>query len=200
MQPLTYVIAVTDSRDSSYKIAEQNLAKTLGELSKWSWPYAVWSATTPQGVNWPALGVELLPRGAILKRPGAQACFHSHFGLWQHCVSLGKPIVVMEHDARVTAAWPQNIDLDQSVWKLHRPDGRGDRVNDYTGLWSCGAWAYTLTPLWAQQLITFSVTVGAQAVDKQLGDRVVPWQYWTTDLVRHGPVIGRSTTSPKINK
>jgi hypothetical protein len=200
MQPLTYVIAVTDPSAPGYKPAEVNLAKTLGELSKWSWPHAVWPATTPSGVDWPLLGVELLPRGAILKRPGAQACFHSHFRLWQHCVSLGKPIVVMEHDARVTAPWPRDIDLDQSVWKLHRPDGRGDRVNDYTGLWSCGAWAYTLTPLWAQQLITFTKTVGAQAVDKQIGNRVVPWQYWSSDLAAHRPVIGRSTTSPKVNK
>jgi hypothetical protein len=200
MQPLTYVIAVTDPSAPGYKTAEVNLAKTLGELSRWQWPHAVWPATTPSGVDWPLLGVELLPRGAILKRPGAQACFHSHFRLWQHCVSLGKPIVVMEHDARVTAPWPRDIDLDQSVWKLHRPDGRGDRVNEITGTWSCGAWAYTLTPTQAQQLVTFTKTVGAQAVDKQIGSRAVTWQYWTSDLAAHRPVIGRSTTSPKVNK
>jgi hypothetical protein len=106
----------------------------------------------------------------------------------------------MEHDAHVTGPWPSTIDLDQCVWKLCTPDGRGDRENDFTGLWSCGAWAYTLTPHWAAKLIEFSRSVGAQAVDKQIGSKVVDWSYWTTNLVPHKPAVHRSTTSPKVDK
>jgi len=198
MQPLTYVIAVQDPGAPGYSVAVKNLKQTVQQLNRWAWPYTVWPATTPQGVNWPSLAVELLPRGAILKRPGAQACFHSHFRLWQHCATIDQPIVVMEHDAGVTAPWPRDIDLDQSVWKLCTPDGRGFRVNDYTGTWTCGSWAYTLTPRQASQFIEFSRRVGAQAVDKQIGSLVVDWQHWHSNLVPHRPAVGTSTTSPKV--
>jgi len=83
------------------------------------------------------------------------------------------------------------------VWKLHRPDGRGERVNTITGEWACGAWAYTITPKYAQQIIDFSRTHGAQAVDKQLGRAVIPWSYWRDDLARHRPSVPVSTTGPK---
>lgn len=198
MQPVAYVIAVVDPCAVSHAVAKANLAVTVTVLEQWAWPWRVWPATVPSAVDWTGLGVALLPRGAILKRPGAQACFHSHFRLWSHCVDIGQPIVVMEHDARVSGAWPAHIDLDQCVWKLCHPDGRGDRSNDYTGTWSCGAWAYTLTPRWAGQLIDFSRSVGAQAVDKQIGSRVVDWRYWCDDLVMHRPAVHRSTTSPKV--
>jgi hypothetical protein len=105
--------------------------------------------------------------------------------------------VILEHDAYVTGPWPADIDLDQCVWKLHRPDGRGERVNTITGEWACGAWAYTITPKYAQQIIDFSRTHGAQAVDKQLGRAVIPWSYWRDDLARHRPSVPVSTTGPK---
>ena len=198
MQPVTYVIAVVDSSAPGFSVGQANLAATVKTLEKWGWDWQLWPASVPSEVDWAGLGVELLPRGAILKRPGAQACFHSHFNLWSHCVNIDQPIVVMEHDAHVTGVWPSTIDLDQCVWKLCTPDGRGDRENDYTGTWSCGAWAYTLTPYWAGKLIEFSRSVGAQAVDKQIGSRVVDWSYWTNNLVAHRPAVHRSTTSPKV--
>lgn len=200
MTPTVYVIAVVDSRAPGFSVGQANLAATVKNLEKWVWDWQLWPATVPSEVDWLGLGVSLLPRGAILKRPGAQACFHSHFNLWQHCVNIDQPIVVMEHDAHVTAPWPADINLEQCVWKLCTPDGRGDRVNDYTGTWSCGAWAYTLTPHWAAKLIDFSRRVGAQAVDKQIGSSVVDWSYWPDNLVLHRPAVHRSTTSPKVDK
>lgn len=198
MQPTAYVITVVDAGAPGFATGQANLAATVKNLERWGWDWQLWPATVPSEVDWASLRVELLPRGAILKRPGAQACFHSHYRLWQHCVTINKPIVVMEHDAHVTGVWPQHIDLGQCVWKLTTPDGRGDRLNDYTGTWSCGAWAYTLTPRWAAKLIEFSRSVGAQAVDKQIGSSVVDWSYWPTDLVTHRPAVHRSTTSPKV--
>jgi hypothetical protein len=200
MTPTAYIITVIDSSAPGFSVGQANLAATVKTLERWGWDWTVWAATVPSEVDWPSLGVELLPRGAILKRPGAQACFHSHFRLWEHCVAIDQPIVVMEHDAHVTGPWPSTINLDQCVWKLCTPDGRGDRENDFTGLWSCGAWAYTLTPHWAAKLIEFSRSVGAQAVDKQIGSKVVDWSYWTTNLVPHKPAVHRSTTSPKVDK
>jgi hypothetical protein len=199
-QPLTWIIADVDPTSPNYKISQTNLARTLAQALKYSWSVSVWPAVVGDRVTeqtWRDIGVELLDRGAIVKRPGARGCWHSHWGLWNHCVTIDRPIVVLEHDAYISGVWPRDIDLDQCVWKLHKPDGRGLRENTITGTWSCGAYSYTLTPTFAQQLIDFSKTHGAQAVDKQIGSRAVPWQYWTSDLAPHRPHTYRSTTSPK---
>ena len=201
MQPHAYVIALDDTDSRNYKTSQTNLKTTLAQADKWGWPITVWPATDGFGLtdqHWLDIGVQLLDRGAIVKRPGARGCWFSHWRLWQHCVDIDTPIVIMEHDAYITGPWPRDIDLEAAVWKLHRPDGRGERVNTITGAWSCGAWAYTMTPRWARQLMEFSRTHGAQAVDKQLGQAVVPWQYWRENLVPHRPTVRSSTTSPKV--
>ena len=198
--PQVYIIADCEPRSPHYRISQQNLARTQAQALLHGWRTDVWPAVNGHAVtaaDWSRIGVALLNRGAILKRPGAQGCWFSHWGLWEHCVSTDQPIVVLEHDAHVNGTWPENINLDQCVWKLHVPDGRGERVNTITGEWSCGAWAYTLTPRFARELIDFSRRNGAQAVDKQLGRSVVPWQYWPTNLVTHSPAVRSSTTSPK---
>jgi hypothetical protein len=200
MQPLTYIIAMF-GKDQQAKTSQANLAKTLDLAQRWQWNVQVWPAVRGVDVtaqSWSDIGVKLLHRGAIQYRPGAQGCWFSHWTLWNHCVNIGKPLVILEHDAAISAPWPDSLDLEHCVWKLHRPDGRGARLNEITGAWSCGAWAYTLTPKWAQQLIDFSRSHGAQAVDKQLGQQVVPWQYWHTDLCPHQPKLRSSTTSPKV--
>jgi hypothetical protein len=199
--PTAYIIADCDTTSSNYKISQQNLKKTQTQARLHGWTTEVWPATngyklTPE--DWTNIGVTLLDRGAIVKRPGARGCWFSHWRLWQHCVDIGRPIVILEHDAGISAPWPKDINLEQCVWKLHRPDGRGERLNTITGEWSCGAYAYTMTPLFARQLIDFSRKHGAQAVDKQLGRNVVPWQYWSTDLAPHRPAVRSSTTSPKV--
>jgi hypothetical protein len=173
----------------------------MKSADRWGWQLQTWPGVPGEKVTesmWDNNDLQLLPQGAIQYRPGAQGCWFSHWGLWKLCVARRQPIVVMEHDAEIRGPWPTDINLDQCVWKLHLPDGRGERVNEITGEWSCGAWAYTLTPRWAQQLITFSIQHGAQAVDKQLGRKAVQWQYWREDLCVHNPEIRMSTTSPKI--
>lgn len=106
--PTAYIITVVDPCAASHAVAKANLAVTVTALEQWAWPWRVWPATVPSAVDWTGLGVALLPRGAILKRPGAQA------------------------------------------------------------------------------------------VDKQIGSRVVDWRYWCDDLVMHRPAVHRSTTSPKV--
>jgi hypothetical protein len=198
--PLAFVIATTDPSSRHYTISQRNLAQTLCQAEIHGWPLTVWPATDGHTVTeqtWQDIGVRLLDRGAIVHRPGAQGCWFSHWRLWQHCCDLDQPIVILEHDAYITAAWPQDLDLDQCVWKLHLDDGRGLRENTLTGEWSCGAYSYTITPRHARAVMEFSRLHGAQAVDKQLGRRVVPWQYWREDLAPHKPKSSSSTTSPK---
>lgn len=206
-QPKAFVITQLNATQHvnsirACKQSQLNSQATRTQAQKFGWNVEVWPASDGYTIteqSWASIGVELLDRGAIVKRPGARGCFHSHFRLWQHCVTLQEPIVVMEHDAWVQGPWPSNLDLNQCIWKLHLPDGRGDQVNEITGLWSRGAWAYTLTPDQATKLIVFSQATGAQAVDKQIGDTVVPWKYFNTNLVIHRPHIRGSTTSPKVD-
>ena len=206
-QPKAFVItqqSATSHVNSirSCRQSQLNSQATITQAQKFGWDVSAWPATdgyTITNQSWELIGVTLLDRGAIVKRPGARGCFHSHFSLWQHCVLLQEPIIVMEHDAWVQGPWPADLDLNRCIWKLHLADGRGDQINEITGLWSRGAWAYTLTPGQAATLVTFSKTNGAQAVDKQIGDTVVPWQYLTTNLVIHKPHIRGSTTSPKVD-
>jgi hypothetical protein len=201
MQPKTFVIASTDPHSAHYAVSQRNLAQTLSQAALHGWSLTVWPATEGLTVTeqaWLDIGVKLLDRGAIIHRPGARGCWFSHWRLWQHCVDIDQPIVILEHDAYITAPWPLSIDLEACVWKLHLDDGRGLRVNTITGEWTCGAYAYTVSPQFAQNLITFSRLHGAQAVDKQLGRRVVPWQYWRENLAPHRPRTRVSTTSPKL--
>lgn len=205
MQPLSYFIVQTSycSHPQSrinYQRSQQNWSVSQSHAQQWSWPYTVWPAVDGYTVDssyWARSGLRLLDRGAIRYRPGAQGCWFSHWGLWQHCRDQGQPIIVLEHDARIQNSWT-DLDLDLCVWKLHRPDGRGEEINTVTGAWSRGAWAYTLTPSQADQLIEFTLKNGVQAVDKQIGAQAVTWQYLNCDLVRHQPRIPVSTTSPKI--
>jgi hypothetical protein len=136
----------------------------------------------------------MMSEGKMTRRPGAQGCWLSHFALWQRCVDLDQPIIIMEHDAVVTAPWPADIDIDTCVVKLYST--AECKVNPAFGLWSKGAHAYTVTPQQAHILITDAQQRGAQALDKHLGDRVLPWTFYQTDLVMLNPARGPSSTSP----
>lgn len=132
--------------------------------------------------------------GKMSRRPGAQGCWLSHFALWQQCVKSENPIVILEHDAVVTGTWPTDIDLEPAVIKLFTT--AECKVNPAFGLWSKGAHAYTVTPTQARILIEDARARGAQAVDKHLGDRVLPWRFYHQNLVVLNPRRGPSSTSP----
>jgi len=198
--PMAYIIADCDPYSLDYRFSQRNLKRTQYQADLHGWNTQIWPAVNGHKVtaaDWQKIGVEMLDRGAMPKRHGAQGCWHSHWSLWSHCVDIDQPIIVLEHDAYINDEWPQDIDLYTCVWKLYRPDGRGERLNSVTGQWSCGSWAYTLTPQFARQLIDFSRANGAQAVDKQLGKSAIPWQYWSSDLVTHSPDVQISSTARK---
>ena len=202
MQPATYIIAETDPTSPHYLSSQRNLTRTLERANQFGWTVSVWPATNGHTVtdrDWAAVGAKLISWGAIHRRPGAKGCWFSHWRLWQHCIDLDQPIVILEHDAYISGQWPEDIDLTRCVWKLHLEDGRGERVNRITGEWSCGAYAYTMAPRFAKELMQFIRSHGAQAVDKQLGRSVIPWQYWHTDLAPHRP-LSSSTTSKKTRQ
>jgi hypothetical protein len=166
-------------------------------LKRHGWTYEIFPAVDGHRVtlqDWSQIGVTMSQEGKMTRRPGAQGCWLSHFALWQHCVKSNKPVVIMEHDALVTGPWPDDLNIDKQLVKLFST--AECKVNPAFGRWSKGAHAYTLTPAQAHILITDAQQRGAQAVDKHLGDMVLPWTFYHRDLVVLNPARGLSSTSP----
>jgi glycosyl transferase family 25 len=187
-QPQCYVIA----HQSSPVVDD-----CVQSLKQHGWSYEIFPAVDGRQItqaDWSRIGVTMNTEGKMPRRPGAQGCWLSHFALWQRCVDLDQPIIIMEHDAIVTAPWPADLDLDTQIVKLYST--AECKVNPAFGRWSKGAHAYTVTPQQAQILITDAQQRGAQAVDKHLGDLVIAWTFYRHDLVVLNPARGPSSTSP----
>jgi GR25 family glycosyltransferase involved in LPS biosynthesis len=166
-------------------------------LEKHNWAYEIFPAVDGSQItatDWRKIGVVMSADGKMTRRPGAQGCWLSHYALWQQCVESNKPMVIMEHDALVTGPWPRDLDIDKQLVKLFST--AECKFNPAFGHWSKGAHAYTLTPAQAQTLIADAQQRGAQAVDKHLGDLVISWTFYRSDLVMLNPRRGPSTTSP----
>jgi hypothetical protein len=188
IQPQCYIIAHESSRV---------IGDCVQSLTQHGWTYQIFPAVDGRTVtaqDWHRTGVTMSMEGKMTRRPGAQGCWLSHFALWQQCVESNKPVVIMEHDALVTGPWPEDLNIDQQLVKLFST--AECKVNPAFGRWSKGAHAYTVTPAQAQTLITDAQQRGAQAVDKHLGDLVLPWTFYHRDLVVLNPRRGPSSTSP----
>jgi hypothetical protein len=187
MQPTCYVITHAESRAINDCVAS---------LKKHNWKFEKFNAVNGQTIthdDWQRIGIKMSDQGKMSKRPGAQGCWHSHYELWNKCLTSNTPIVIMEHDAVVNGPWPENLDIDSKLVKLYI--SAECKVNPAYGRWSKGAHAYTLTPAQAQTLIDHACQHGAQAVDKHLGDLVLPWTFLDQDLVTLNPQRGPSSTS-----
>ena len=188
MQPTCYVIAHAESRV---------IDDCIASLRKYNWKFEKFNAVNGQTItqaDWQRIGIELSDKGKMSRRPGAQGCWHSHYRLWNKCLIDNTPIVIMEHDAVVNGTWPDTLDISNKLVKLYLT--AECKVNPAYGRWSKGAHAYTLTPVQALTLIEHARRYGAQAVDKHLGDSVLPWTFLDQDLVTLNLQRGPSSTSP----
>jgi hypothetical protein len=186
-QPKCYVIAHRSSRV---------INDCVQSLKQYGWQYEVVPAIDGQTVtetDWQRTGIAMSDLGKIKRRPGAQGCWLSHYGIWRRCIETNEPAIVLEHDTQVTEPWPSNIDIETQLIKLYKT--AECKINPAFGLWSKGSHAYTVTPAQARRIIDHAQIGGAQAVDKHLGDQVLPWTFFSRDLVILNPGRGRSTTS-----
>ena len=174
----------------------ETLRETESRLARFNYSYQRWPQTQGRSVTaetWQSLGIRRLDQGKWVNRPGAWGCFISHYRLWRLCRHSGEPMLILEHDALAQAPWPEDLDLDQCVWKLWRPVPV--KFKPTVGHWNRGAWAYTLTAKQADSLIRFTEQQGALALDKQIGSHAVQWQHYDRDLFLHNPKKRQSTTS-----
>lgn len=133
--------------------------------------------------------------GKFMAKPGAWGCFLSHYQLWQLCVSVDQPMIILEHDAVITAPWPQQLTAGDHLIKLHT--ATKTKHKNTVGHWATGAWAYLLTPHHAHCLISGVARVGVMAVDKLIGTAIVPWKNLDHDLVEHNTRPHFSTVSSR---
>lgn len=172
----------------------QTLDHCVQSLERYQWNYEIypavdgWRLTTK---DWQSIGVQL-GGGKIGRRPGAQGCWHSHFRLWNRCIDLDHPMVILECDALVTGPCP-DIDCSAGLIKLYK--NAVCKTHPVFGRWSKGSHGYVISPDQASSLVSFSRESGAEALDKHLGDKVVPWRFYEHDLVVLNPRRGKSTTS-----
>lgn len=165
-------------------------------LEQHQWNFDIFPAVdgrllTPH--DWLHIGVSM-QGGKMASRPGAQGCWMSHWQLWNRAVDQQTPLVILEHDVLINAPWPTDLDIEPNLVKLYRH--AETKFKPLFGNWSKGSHAYTVTPSQAQRLIDFARDHIAQAVDKHLGDRVLPWRFYHEDLVSLNPRRGPSVTSP----
>lgn len=187
IQPQCYVIA----HGSSPVVMD-----CVRSLEQHGWKYELFRAVNGNKVSpqdWERTGIRMSQHGKMTRRPGAQGCWLSHYTIWTKCIQNNQPVIVLEHDAVITEPWPKDLDLETQLIKLYST--AECKTNPAFGLWSKGSHAYTLTPTQAQRIIDHARERGAQAVDKHLGDQVLPWKFFDRDLVRLNPRRGRSTTS-----
>jgi len=190
-QPMVYVIA----HSSSTVVRD-----CIHSLDTHGWKFELFPAIDGRrlgSVDWERIGVKMsIIAGKLPKRAGAQGCWFSHWSLWEQAVKQQQPMVILEHDAVVTAPWPDDIDIDSCIVRLYTTSSC--KTKPGLGTWSKGAHAYTVTPQQAQQLIDRGRTFGASPVDKHIISEHIPWRFLGYDLVTLNSKYSVSSTSRTI--
>jgi hypothetical protein len=171
-QPKTFVIAIKD-----HPVSERQLQDCLTSAKKFNWNVEVFwgvNGNTLTDHSWLDIDVKPLLNKPTMNRKGTWGCFFSHWKLWNLCVELNEPIIVLEHDAIIQESW-RPIEIDNSMIKLHRYyKQKNPKYDDDSGTWSPSTHAYCILPSHAQRLINFATTVGGYETDRMMGSNVLP--------------------------
>ena len=177
-QPKTFVIALKD-----HPISLSQLNDCLVSAKEYDWDVEIFWGTNGNTLSldsWKEIGVTPLLHKGSMNKLGMWGCFFSHFALWNKCVELNEPIIVLEHDAVIQSVW-NPIEISKSLIKLHEhyffPDPTNWTDPD-SGKSSSSTHAYCITPDHANKLIHFAKTVGGYSPDRMMGDKVLPISYW----------------------
>lgn len=179
-QPKTFVIALKD-----HPISLSQLNDCLLSAKAHNWEVETFWGTNGKTLSldsWKQIGVTPLLHKGAMNKLGTWGCFFSHFSLWNKCIELNEPIVILEHDAIIKSKWV-SIDASNALVKLHEDysfkinsngwiDPHGF-VDSDSGQASSSTHAYCITPEQANKLICFAKTVGGYATDRMMGSKVL---------------------------
>lgn len=139
-----------------------------------------------------------LYRGKVLTN-GEKGCFASHFALWERCIELNHPIVILEDDVCFKSFFLQKIlsipkqydfiRLMPLFAKRAQLVGGGDIYRAIEGV--CGTQGYYLTPLGAKRLVKsakFWVTPVDNYIDKEYFHRVENL-FFSPPLIYEDPLL-----------
>jgi hypothetical protein len=170
-QPKTFVIAI-----KGHPVSESLLKDCLDSAEKFSWDIEVFwgiNGSTLTETDWKNIGVIPLLSKPTMNRRGTWGCFFSHWILWNKCLQLNEPIVVLEHDAIIQESW-KAIEIDSSMIKLHRYyKQKNIKYDDNSGIWSPSTHAYCILPKHAELLINFAKSIGGYETDRMMGNKVL---------------------------
>jgi GR25 family glycosyltransferase involved in LPS biosynthesis len=170
-QPKTFVIAI-----KGHPVSESQLKDCLHSAEKFNWKVEIFwgvNGTTLTENSWRDIEVIPLLNKPTMIRKGTWGCFFSHWMLWNKCIDINEPIIVLEHDAVIKESW-RPINIDEAIIKLHRYyKQKNIKYDDNSGVWSPSTHAYCILPKHAEQLIKFARTVGGYETDRMMGDRVL---------------------------
>ena len=186
-QPKTFIITILD-----HPVSLQQSAVCVQSANKYGWNVEIFSATHGKTItqeSWDTIGIKPLMDKPGMNKPGTWGCFFSHWRLWNICVNLNEPIVVLEHDAIIHSPWLP-LDISNAIVKLHF-----DRTKDVPHLWvdpltgqSTGSTlAYCMLPEHAVKLINFCKAHGVFAIDRLMGDKVIDIVHLSPTLVEGNP-------------
>ena len=171
-QPKTFVIAL-----KNHPVSREQLLDCINSAEKFNWQVEIFwgkDGSTVTDDDWKAINVLPLMHKGSMNKPGTWGCFFSHWTLWNKCVELNEPVVILEHDAVIKNYWPP-IEL-KSLTKLHENFSIKKPhkwVDPDSGVCSSSTHAYAILPTHAKKLINFSQNVGAFATDRMIGDKVL---------------------------
>jgi hypothetical protein len=170
-QPKTFVIAIKD-----HPVSESQLQDCLSSAEKFKWKIETFwgiNGHTLTDDSWLEISVKPLLNKPTMNRKGTWGCFFSHWILWNKCVDLNEPIIVLEHDAIIQEPW-RPIEIDTAMIKLHRYyKQKNPKYDDDSGLWSPSTHAYCILPKHAEKLINFAKSVGGFETDRMMGSNVL---------------------------
>jgi GR25 family glycosyltransferase involved in LPS biosynthesis len=177
--PKTFCIGL-----KNHSISEKLLNQCLSSADRFHWNVETFWGINGKEINaetWIDLGI-LPPQSKKFRgNAGMQGCFLSHFILWQKCLTLQEPFIVLEHDA-IISNLPKDFDHDVDLIKLHKPTSK-IKFNDNTGYWNFGTHGYYIKPTGAEKLISWVRQNYPYNPDILIGSFVLNWKNLDKDIV-----------------
>lgn len=183
----TYIIVINNN-----KISESMASRCIASCDKVNQPYEIWPAFDGTNdkdlivpdllkdkghIHWPKLiNSELTTRQV--------GCFMSHYSLWCRCLTIDRPIVILEHDAVMIKPYTEHRLYNSIVYLGSIEQAKGKPVfatpphaTHYNGLLRslCRSHAYAIDPAVARLLVGYTITHGIyQSLDMYVRSDLFP--------------------------